>query len=65
MTYTVRVERQLIEWVTLTVNAKTPEEAERRAKREALKATDWQRVQTARRFKARVIVPPPPQTGEK
>ena len=58
MTYTVRVERQLIEWVDLTVNAKTPEAAQRRAKRDALKATGWQRVQTARRFKSRLIVQP-------
>ena len=57
-TYTVRVQRELLEWVDISVKAPTPQEAERIAKRQALKATAWQRVQTARPFRTRIVVPP-------
>ena len=55
--YTVRVQRQLLEWVDIPVKAETPEQAERTAKRQALRATEWQRVQTAKPYGARTIVP--------
>ena len=60
-TYTVRVQREFLEWVDISVKAPTPQEAERIAKRQALKATTWQRVQTARPFRTRIVLPPSDQ----
>ena len=45
-------------WVDIPVRAETPEQAEWLAKRQALRVTEWQRLQTAKPYRTRLVVPP-------